>query len=155
MSPSFDANLARLGAEVPGPSVPGANYVPYVISGNQVHLTGQIPKRGSEVEFVGKVGSTLKPEEAYKAARLCGLNLIVHLRDACGGSLSRVRRIVKVTGYVNCTPDFIEIAQVINGASDLFVEIFGEAGRHARCALGLASLPRGVGVEVEAIAEIA
>jgi len=155
MSRNFEANLAKLGTEVPEASVPGANYVPYVISGNQVHLTGQIPKRGTRVEFVGKVGAGMSPEEAYKAARLCGLNLIVHLRAACGGSLDKVKRIVKVTGYVNCAPDFIAIPEVINGASDLFVEIFGESGRHARCALGLASLPRGVAVDVEALAEIA
>jgi enamine deaminase RidA (YjgF/YER057c/UK114 family) len=154
MTPSFDENLAKLGAEVPETSTPGANYVPYVLMGNQLYLAGQIPRNGERIDHVGKLGAAISVEEGYRAARSCALNLVVQIRAACGGSLSRVTRIVKVSGFVNCTPDFTAIPQVINGASDLFVEVFGDAGRHARSALGMASLPRGVSVEVEAIVEL-
>jgi enamine deaminase RidA (YjgF/YER057c/UK114 family) len=154
MTPSFDENLAKLGAEVPETSTPGANYVPYVLMGNQLYLAGQIPRNGGRIDHVGKLGAAISVEEGYRAARSCALNLVVQIRAACGGSLSRVTRIVKVSGFVNCTPDFTAIPQVINGASDLFVEVFGDAGRHARSALGMASLPRGVSVEVEAVVEL-
>jgi enamine deaminase RidA (YjgF/YER057c/UK114 family) len=154
MTPSFDENLAKLGAEVPETSTPGANYGPYVLMGNQLYLAGQIPRNGGRIDHVGKLGAAISVEEGYRAARSCALNLVVQIRAACGGSLSRVTRIVKVSGFVNCTPDFTAIPQVINGASDLFVEVFGDAGRHARSALGMASLPRGVSVEVEAVVEL-
>jgi enamine deaminase RidA (YjgF/YER057c/UK114 family) len=154
MTPSFDANLAKLGAEVPEASTPGANYVPYTMTGNLLHLAGQVPRHGGRIDHVGKLGAAISIEEGYRAARSCALNLVVQIRAACGGSLAPVSRIVKVTGFVNCTPDFTDIPQVINGASDLFVEIFGEAGRHARSAVGMVSLPRGVSVEVEAIVEL-
>ncbi len=154
MTPSFDETLAKLGAEVPEASTPGANYVPYVLTGNQLYLAGQIPRRGERIDHVGKLGASISIEEGYRAARSCALNLVVQVRAACGGSLSRVSRIVKVSGFVNCTPDFTAIPQVINGATDLFVEVFGDAGRHARSAVGMISLPRGVSVEVEAIVEL-
>ncbi len=154
MTPTFDANLAKLGAEVPEASTPGANYIPFIATGNLLYLAGQIPRYGERIDHVGKLGATISIEEGYRAARSCALNLVVQVRAACGGSLSRVSRIVKVTGFVNCTPDFTAIPQVINGASDLFVEIFGEAGRHTRSAVGMVSLPRGVSVEVEAVVEL-
>ncbi|MEZ0212241.1 MAG: RidA family protein [Xanthobacteraceae bacterium] len=151
---SFDEKLASLGAEVPNATVPGANYVPAVVVGNIVFLAGQVPRRDDVLMCVGRLGENLTVEEGYAAARLCALNLVVQLQVACGGSLTRVKRIVKLTGFVNATPDFTDMPKVINGASDLFIEIFGEAGRHARSAVGAPTLPRGVGVEVEAIAEI-
>lgn len=154
MTLSFDEKLAKLGSEVPEASTPGANYVPYIVSGNLLYLAGQIPRHGNRIDYVGKVGATVSVEDGYRAARSCALNLVVQLRAACGGSLARVAQIVKVTGFVNCPADFTDIPEVINGASDLFVEIFGNAGRHARSAVGMASLPRGVSVEVEAIVEV-
>jgi enamine deaminase RidA (YjgF/YER057c/UK114 family) len=154
MTSPFDANLARLGAEVPTTSTPGANYIPFIRTGNLLYLAGQIPRHGDRIDHVGKLGAAISIEEGYRAARSCALNLVVQVRAACGGSLSLVSRIVKVTGFVNCTPDFTDIPQVINGASDLFVEIFGDAGRHSRSAVGMVSLPRGVAVEVEAVVEL-
>ncbi|MFK8251161.1 RidA family protein [Ancylobacter terrae] len=154
MSHDFDQRLAALGAEVPNPTVPGANYVPAVIVGNIVFLAGQVPRRDNDWICLGRHGENLTIEQGVAGARLCALNLIVQLREACGGSLARVRRIVKLTGFVNATPDFVDMAKVVNGASDTFIEIFGEAGRHARSAVGVATLPRGCGVEIEAIAEI-
>ena len=154
MSVTFDEKLASLGAEVPNATVPGANYVPAIVVGNIVFLAGQVPRRDDQLMCVGRLGENLTVEEGYAAARLCALNLVVQLQAACGGSLVRVKRIAKLTGFVNATPDFTDMPKVINGASDLFIEIFGEAGRHARSAVGAPTLPRGVGVEVEAIAEI-
>ncbi|MGE0211192.1 MAG: RidA family protein [Parvibaculaceae bacterium] len=155
MASEHDERLKKLGEEVPPASTPGANYVPFVTGGGLLYLAGQIPRRGDRIDWKGRIGETLTTEEGYKAARSCALNLIVQIREACGGSLARVVRIVKLTGFVNCTADYPDVPKVINGASDAFVEVFGDAGRHARSAVGLASLPRGVSVEVEAIVEIA
>ncbi len=154
MACAYDMRLESLGDEVPPQSAPGANYVPFANGGGLLYLAGQVSRVGGEIGYRGKVGDTLTTEEGYRAARSCALNLIVQIRAACGGSLARVKRIVKLTGFVNCTPDYADAPKVINGASDAFVEIFGEAGRHARSAVGLASLPRGVSVEVEAIVEL-
>jgi len=154
MACEYDERLDGLGDEVPPVSTPGANYVPFAAGGGLLFLAGQVPRRGGEITHFGKLGDTLATEEGYRAARSCALNLIVQIRAACGGTLSRVKRIVKVTGFVSCAPDYADAPKVINGASDAFVEVFGEAGRHARSAVGLASLPRGVSVEVEAIVEL-
>lgn len=152
---SHDARLASLKIELPQPAAPAANYVPYVVSGNLVFVAGQITIWNGEVRYIGRVGDTLSLEDGVAAARLCGLNIIAQARAACGGSLDRVKRCVKLGGFVNCTPDFTNQPQVINGASDLMVEVFGEAGKHARFAVGANVLPRGVAVEVDAIFEIA
>ncbi|HLT78926.1 MAG TPA: RidA family protein [Ferrovibrio sp.] len=152
---SHDARLASLKIELPQPAAPAANYVPYVVSGNLVFVAGQITIWNGEVRYIGRVGDTLSLEDGVAAARLCGLNIIAQVRAACGGSLDRVKRCVKLGGFVNCTPDFTNQPQVINGASDLMVEVFGEAGKHARFAVGANVLPRGVAVEVDAIFEIA
>lgn len=152
---SHDARLASLKIELPQPASPAANYVPYVVSGNLVFVAGQITIWNGEVRYLGRVGESLSLEDGVAAARLCGLNIIAQVRAACGGSLDRVKRCVKLGGFVNCTPDFINQPQVINGASDLMVEVFGEAGKHARFAVGANVLPRGVAVEVDAIFEIA
>ncbi len=152
---SHDARLATLKIELPNPAAPAANYVPTVIAGNLLFVAGQITIFNGELRYLGKLGADIDVETGKQAARLCGLNIISQARAALGGSLDRVKRCVKVGGFVNCMPDFIEHPQVVNGASDLMVEVFGDAGKHARFAVGAVSLPRGVSVEVDAIFEIA
>jgi enamine deaminase RidA (YjgF/YER057c/UK114 family) len=154
MSRRIEARLKELGIELPQPAAPVANYVPYTISGNLVFISGQICQWNSELRFVGKLGAEITIADGRAAARLCALNIIAHLRVAAGGDLDRVRRILRVGGFVNCTPEFTEMPQVVNGASDLMVEVFGDIGRHARAAVGMNSLPGGVAVEVEATVEI-
>ena len=150
----IDARLKELRIELPQPSTPGANYVQFVRSGNILFLTGQLSQWNGERRFIGKLGREFSVEQGQQAARLCALNLIAHLRTALDGDLDRVVRCIRVCGYVNCMPDFLEQSQVINGASDLFVEVFGETGRHTRMAIGTNGLPYGVAVEVEAVFEI-
>lgn len=150
----IDKRLAELGIVLPTPAKPIANYVPWVKTGNLVYISGQGAVRDGKIEYAGKVGDTVSIEDAIASARLTAINIIAHLRDACGGDLDRVKRIVKLLGLVNCTPTFGEHPKVINGASDLMVEVFGDKGRHARSAVGAPSLPFGLSVEVEAIVEI-
>ncbi len=148
-----DDRLRELAIELPHASKPGANYVPWVRTGDLVFLTGQLSQWNGERRFVGKLGREFGVEDGRQAARLCALNLIAHLRDALGGDLDRVVRCVRVAGFVNSTPDFVSQSQVVNGASDLFVDVFGDAGRHSRMAVGVAALPYDVAVEVEAVFE--
>lgn len=155
MSGKIDARLKELGIELPQASAPVANYVPYTIAGNLVLVSGQVTLWGGKVEYIGKLGREIGIEDGQKAARLCALNILTHLKNACGGDLDRVKRVVRLGGFVNCTPEFIDQPQVVNGASNLMAEVFGDAGRHARAAVGVASLPFGVAVEVEAMFEIA
>ncbi|MCH8466526.1 MAG: RidA family protein [Roseinatronobacter sp.] len=154
MSTAIDARLAELGLTLPNAPAPAANYVPFVQSGALVFVSGQI-SAGPEGLICGKLGDDMTAEQGQEAARACGLALIAQLRAACGGDLSRLRRVVKLTGFVNCTPDFTDQPKVVNGASDLMVALFGDAGRHARAAVGAPALPLGVAVEVEGIFEIA
>jgi enamine deaminase RidA (YjgF/YER057c/UK114 family) len=154
MSGRIDARLQELGIELPDPTAPLANYVPYTVSGNLVFVAGQICQWNGERRHVGKLGAGIGIEAGRDAARLCALNIIAHLRAACGGDLDWVRRVVQLRGFVNCTQEFTDMPQVVNGASDLMVEVFGDAGRHARAAVGTNSLPGGVAVEVEAVVEI-
>jgi len=124
------------------------------VAGNLVFVAGQISQWNGQPRHVGKLGAGIGLEEGRDAARLCALNILTHLHTACGCDLDRVRRVVQLRGFVNCTPDFTDMPRVVNGASDLMVEIFGDLGRHARAAVGVNSLPAGVAVEVEAIFEI-
>jgi enamine deaminase RidA (YjgF/YER057c/UK114 family) len=149
----IDRRLSELGVELPEASKPGANYVPFARSGNLVFLTGQLSQWNGERRYVGKLGREWKVEDGQQAARLCALNLLAHLRNALGGDLDRVTRCVRLAGYVNSMPDFASQSQVMNGASDLMVELFGEAGRHTRMAVGVAALPYDVAVEVEGVFE--
>ena len=149
-----EQRLRALSIELPQPSKPGANYVPWARSGQLVFLTGQLSQWNGERRFIGKLGREFGVEEGQAAARLCALNLIAHARDAAGGDLDRVARIVRIAGFVNSTPDFVQQSQVVNGASDLFVDVFGDAGRHTRMAVGVAALPYDVAVEVEAVLEV-
>ena len=155
MAGTIDGRLKELGITLPEAAAPVANYVPYVVSGNLVFVSGQVTLEGGQFKFVGKVGQDLDVETGAKAARLCALNIIAQLKAACGGDLDRVQRIVKLGGFVNSTPDFTDQPKVINGASDLMVEVFGDKGRHARAAVSAGALPVGVSVEVDCVAEIA
>lgn len=149
-----EARLDELGIELPSPQAPAANYVPAVRTGNLLYLAGVGPaKRDDGSSPIGKVGAELTPEEGYEAARLVCLNIISRLKAELG-DLDRVVRVVKILGMVNATEDFGEHPAVINGCSDLLVEVFGERGKHARSAVGMQSLPFGIPVEIEAIVEI-
>jgi enamine deaminase RidA (YjgF/YER057c/UK114 family) len=152
-SPIADC-LKALGIELPQPSKPGANYVPAVRTGNLMYLTGQLSQWNGERRFIGKLGREFGVEEGQQAARLCALNLVAQLQAALDGDLDRVVRCVRIAGYVNSVPDFVAQSQVINGASDLFVEIFQDAGRHTRMAVGVSALPYDVAVEVEGLFEV-
>ena len=154
MPSKIDARLAELGITLPEGSAPAANYVPHVISGNMVYVSGQV-SRGATGLITGKLGAGVGIDEGAAAAATCAHQLIAQLRTACGGDLDRVRRVVKLTGFVNSAPDFTDHPKVVNGCSDVFVAVFGDAGRHARSAVGVAALPLGVAVEVEGVFEIA
>lgn len=151
---TIDEKLKELGIELPEPPKPAANYVPYVISGNQVFISGQVPMRNGELQYRGKVGQDFSLEEAQECARLVAKNILSVLKAACHGDLDRVRRCIKLGGFVNCTPDFDQQPQVINGASEMMVAVLGETGRHARFAVGSNVLPFNVAVEIDAIFEI-
>lgn len=150
---SIESRLTELGITLPAAPAPAANYVPFVRSGNMLFVSGQISS-GPDGLICGKLGKDLATEQGTQAARTCGLALIAQARAAAGGDLDRITRVVKLTGFVNSTPEFTDQPEVINGCSDLMVEVFGEAGRHARAAVSAPSLPRGVAVEIEAIFEV-
>jgi enamine deaminase RidA (YjgF/YER057c/UK114 family) len=154
MPGKYDARLQELGIELPQASAPAANYVPFVRTGNLLFVAGQVTVWNGERRFVGKLGRELDAAQGQQAARLCGLNLIAQLRRALDGDLDRLVRVVRLGGFVNSMPDFLEQPQVVNGASDLFVEVFGEAGKHARTAVGTNVLPFDVAVEVDAVFEV-
>lgn len=148
-----EARLHELGLQLPPPPAPVAAYVPAVRCGDLVFTSGQIPLRDGRVAYAGKVGSALTPEQGYEAARLCALNALAVLRAALGG-LDRVAQVVKVTGFVNSAPGFTGQPQVVNGASELLLAVFGEAGRHARSAVGVSELPLDSAVEVELVVRV-
>ena len=155
MAGEVDARLADLGIDVPDAAAPVANYVGYVQTGNLVFVSGQVPIKDGQFQYQGKLGESMSLEDAQAAARLCAINIIAQVKAACGGDLDRVTRIVKLTGFVNSTGDFTDQPKVVNGASDLMVEVFADKGRHSRAAVSAAALPVGVSVEVEAVVEIA
>lgn len=148
-----EARLAELGIELPPPPNPVANYVNGVRTGNLIFLAGKGPKRADGSEIHGKIDTDVSIEEGYEAARITAINQLAVLKEMLG-DLNKVKRVVKVLGMVNSDPDFIQQPAVINGFSDLIVEVFGERGRHARAAVGMASLPRGQSVEIEMIVEV-
>lgn len=150
---NIEARIAELGLTLPEPAKPVASYVSYVRSGNQVTISGQL-SNDANGGIKGTVGVDVTPEQALEAARLCGLNLIAQIKAACDGDLDRVVRIVKLGGFVQAGPDFTAIPAVINGCSDMMVEVFGDAGKHARSAVGVYKLPLGFAVEIDAIVEI-
>jgi len=153
MSGDFDQRLAELGLSLPDAPAPAANYVPYVVVGNTVYVSGQVSMNADGM-IKGKVGADLTAEEGAEAARTCALALLAQAKKACGGDISRLKRVVKLTGFVNSTPEFGDQPKVVNGASDLFVALLGDAGRHARSAVSAGALPFNVAVEIEGIFEI-
>lgn len=155
MAGRIDARLAELNIELPKAAVPLAAYVPAVRTGNQLFISGQVPLWNGELRHVGKLGAGYDIDQGREAARTCALNIIAQAKLALDGDLDRVVRVVKLVGFVNSTGDFNDQPKVINGASELFLEIFGDAGKHARSAVSAASLPFGVAVEVEAVLEVA
>ena len=150
----IDMKLAELGITLPRPMPPIANYVPYVVTGNLVVVSGQVPAVDGRIAVTGKVGNGLSLDQGIEAARLCFINVLVHLKSACGGDLDRVKRVVRLGGFIASLPEFTSHAQVMNGASDLAVAVFGEAGRHARTTIGVPALPANAAVEVEGLFEI-
>jgi enamine deaminase RidA (YjgF/YER057c/UK114 family) len=154
MATDIEARLKALGIVLPPVPAPQANYVPTVITGKLIFVSGQVPSTPDGVKFVGKIGREFSIEEGQQAARICAINILANLKAALGG-LEKLARIVKVTGFVNAIADFNEPHKVVNGASDLLSEVLGERGKHSRSAVGVATLPLGVAVEVEAIGEIA
>ena len=154
MTGNIEKNLASQGIVLPQAASPAANYVPYVISGKQIAVAGQIPFWNGELTGLGKVGRDMTTEDGANIARICGLNLIAQVKAACEGNLDRIARVVKLGGFVNCTEEFCDHPEVINGASNLMVDVFGDKGTHSRFAVGVNSLPRGVAVEVDGIFEL-
>lgn len=155
MTGKIDARLAQLGITLPEPPAPVASYVPYVVSGKLVFISGQVTIADGGLKYVGIVGKELTLEDGKAAARLCAINVLAQLKAAAGGDLDKVNRCVKLGVFVNAVPGFAQHPEVANGASDLLVEVFGDAGRHARAAVGAGSLPRNVATEVEAVFELA
>jgi enamine deaminase RidA (YjgF/YER057c/UK114 family) len=147
------SRLAERGITLPNAPAPAANYVPYVLDGSTLYVSGQI-SQGPDGMIKGRLGDTLSVEDGAAAAQRCAISLLAQVNAACGGDLTRLKRVIKLTGFVNSTPDFVDQPKVINGASDFFVEICGDLGRHARSAVSAASLPFGVAVEIEGIFEI-
>ncbi len=152
MSGRIAARLRELGIELAEPPKPVAAYVPFVVTGNLIFISGQVSALPRGVRYAGKVGLDLTVEQGHQAARVCGLNILAQLSAALDGDLDRIGQIVKLTGFVNCSDGFTQQPQVINGASELMVDVFGDAGRHARAALGTNALPLGMAVEVDAVA---
>ncbi|HEY8571335.1 RidA family protein [Phenylobacterium sp.] len=148
-----EARLSGLGITLPRPNPPVANYVPFVRAGDLLHISGQVSVDASG-GIKGVVGEDVDAERAREAARLCGINLIAQMKAACDGDLGRVVRVVKLNGFVQAGPGFFDIPQVVNGCSDLMVEAFGDAGRHARSAVGVYRLPLNFAVEVDAVVQL-
>jgi len=154
MAGTIDSRLAELKIKLPEPPAPVASYVPYVVSGNMVFISGQVTMADGGLQYVGTIGKELTLEDGKSAARLCAINVLAQLR-AAAGDLDRVRRCVRLGVFVNAVPGYAQHPEVANGASDLIVEVFGDAGRHSRAAVGAGSLPRNVAVEVDAVFELA
>lgn len=150
---TIESRLAERGITLPDAPAPAANYVPFVLTGNTLYVSGQISQNETGL-IKGRLGDGMSVEDGAAAAQRCAISLLAQVRAACGGDLSRLVRVVKLTGFVNSTADFTDQPKVINGASDFLVEILGDAGRHARSAVSAAALPLGVAVEIEGIFEI-
>lgn len=149
-----ELRLQELGLALPSPSPVLATYVAFLRVGSLVYISGQLPSKNGEVDYVGKLGREFSIEEGKKAAQLCALNILAHLKSACENDWDRVVRCIRLGGFINATDDFYDQPQVMNGASDLMVAVFGEKGRHTRAAVGVNALPLGAAVEIEALFEV-
>lgn len=150
---SIEDRLAEMNITLPNAAAPAANYVPFVISGNHLYISGQIPMGPNSIEYIGKLGENASIEDGQAAAKLCAINILAQAKSALG-DLENIKRLVKLVGFVSSAPDFVDQPKIINGASDFMVAALGDRGAHARSAVGVAALPFGVAVEVEAIIEI-
>ena len=155
MSDAIEGRLKELGIVLPQAAAPAANYVPYVISGNLLYLSGQLPMENGKIGVTGHLGKDVDVAGGQRAAELSAINILAQAKAALGGDLGRIRRLIKLNGFVASTPDFVEQHLVINGASNLLANVLGEAGKHARAAVGMAALPLNAAVEIDAILEIA
>ncbi len=155
MSDQIAARLSEMGITLPEAAAPAANYIPYVISGNLLTISGQLPLESGKVAVSGHLGRNVDVAAGQRAAELCAINILAQAKAALGGDLGRIRRVIKLNGFVASTPEFVEQHLVINGASNLIANVLGEAGKHARAAVGMAALPLGAAVEIDAIMEIA
>ncbi|SEH92987.1 Enamine deaminase RidA, house cleaning of reactive enamine intermediates, YjgF/YER057c/UK114 family [Rhizobium tibeticum] len=155
MSDQIAARLKEMGISLPEAAAPAANYVPYVISGNLLYISGQLPLEGGKIAVSGHLGKNVDVEAGQRAAELCAINILSQARAALGGDLGRIKRVIKLNGFVASASDFVEQHLVINGASNLIAGVLGEAGKHARAAVGMAALPMNAAVEIDAIVEIA
>ena len=155
MAGRIEARLKELGIELPTPTAPKvAKILNYKRSGNLVYVSGQVPRVDGKIGFVGKVGREFTVEQGQEAARVSALNVLANLREALDGDLDRVEEVVNVRGYINVDPEFKDVSLTLNGASELFIDLFGDAGRHSRTAIGVASMPFGVAIEVEAVFQV-
>jgi enamine deaminase RidA (YjgF/YER057c/UK114 family) len=155
MSSKVSARLKELGITLPVPTAPAANYIPFTQAGNILVISGQLPMVNGKLAFTGKLGGNVLLETGQEAAKVCAINILAQANAALGGNLDRVKRCLRLGGFVACTPDFTQHPQVINGASNLMVEVLGEVGKHARAAVGVPSLPFDAAVEVDGMFEIA
>ncbi|MBB4478533.1 RidA family protein [Rhizobium sp. H4] len=155
MSDEIAARLTEMGITLPEAAAPAANYVPYVISGNLLYISGQLPLEGGKIAVAGHLGETVDVASGQRGAELCAINILAQAKAALGGDLGRIRRVIKLNGFVASAPDFVEQHLVINGASNLIAGVLGETGKHARAAVGMAALPLNAAVEIDAIMEIA
>ncbi len=155
MSDAIEGRLKELGIVLPQAAAPAANYVPYVISGNLLYLSGQLPMENGKIGVTGHLGKDVDVAGGQRAAELCAINILAQAKAALGGDLGRIKRLIKLNGFVASTPDFVEQHLVINGASNLLANVLGEAGKHARAAVGMAALPLNAAVEIDTILEIA
>ena len=154
MTKDINKRLEELNIDIENASAPAGSYIPYVISNSLVFISGQLPFINGELTIKGKIGDNVSVEEGIQMAEACAMALLSQLKEACNGDLNKVKRVIKLGGFVASTPDFTDQPKIINGASDLFVKIFGEQGKHARFAVGAPALPRNVPVEIEGIFEI-
>jgi enamine deaminase RidA (YjgF/YER057c/UK114 family) len=155
MSNQIAERLKEMGISLPEAAAPAANYVPYVIAGNVLHISGQLPLEGGKIAVTGHLGKNVDVATGQRAAELCAINILAQANAALGGDLSRIKRVIKLNGFVASVPEFVEQHLVINGASNLIAGVLGDAGKHARAAVGMAALPMNAAVEIDAIMEIA
>jgi enamine deaminase RidA (YjgF/YER057c/UK114 family) len=151
---TIESKIASLGYTLPVVTAPAANYVPYTQSGNLIFVSGTLPMKDGKPQFIGKLGADVSLEQGQECARLCGLNILAHLKNACGGNLDKVKKLVRMGIFVASANGFTDQPKVANGVSDMMVSVFGDAGRHARFAVGVSELPFGVSVEVDATFEV-